>query len=111
MPEGPTSAAGATAALSQASTPVGTPAAAPVSTAADVAPPAALPSLRPAVETSADRGEASLLLVALHGWLLSGRLWDPLVPRLPDQLSFWAPDLPGFGQANRPHGLLPSLAS
>jgi len=53
---------------------------------------------------------AGPLLVALHGWLLSGRLWDPLSPQLAASLSLWSPDLPGFGAEPRPRGLAPSLA-
>jgi pimeloyl-ACP methyl ester carboxylesterase len=51
------------------------------------------------------------LLVALHGWLLAGRLWQPLVERLSPDWELWAPDLPGFGAAPRPRGLHPNLAS
>ncbi|MFO0119411.1 MAG: alpha/beta fold hydrolase, partial [Cyanobium sp.] len=51
------------------------------------------------------------LLVALHGWLLSGRLWDPLRRELEPVLPCWCPDLPGFGGRPRPKGLQPSLAS
>ena len=51
------------------------------------------------------------LLVALHGWLLAGRLWDPLARQLAPRWELWAPDLPGFGRRPRPRGLQPSLAS
>ena len=51
------------------------------------------------------------LLVALHGWLLSGRLWDPLRRELEPVLPCWCPDLPGFGGRPRPKALQPSLAS
>ncbi|MEB3264233.1 MAG: alpha/beta hydrolase [Synechococcus sp.] len=51
------------------------------------------------------------LLVAVHGWMLSGRLWQPLVAALPVGCAIWCPDLPGFGAKPRPRGLLPSLAS
>lgn len=51
------------------------------------------------------------LLVALHGWLLAGRLWHPLADRLKPGWELWAPDLPGFGQASRPRGLQPNLVS
>jgi len=51
------------------------------------------------------------LLVALHGWLLAGRLWDPLVEQLGPRWQVWAPDLPGFGERPRPHQLQPSLVS
>jgi 2-succinyl-6-hydroxy-2,4-cyclohexadiene-1-carboxylate synthase len=54
---------------------------------------------------------SDLLMVALHGWLLSGRLWEPLQPLLPAGLELWCPDLPGFGHEPRPRGLAPSLAS
>ncbi|NCY03798.1 MAG: alpha/beta fold hydrolase [Planctomycetia bacterium] len=53
----------------------------------------------------------SPLLVAVHGWLLSGRLWEPLDRQLQGRLEVWRPDLPGFGAAERPRGLQPSLAS
>lgn len=55
--------------------------------------------------------EGSLLLVALHGWLLSGRLWQPLRQALAPRFEVWCPDLPGFGERPRPRGLQPSLAS
>jgi len=51
------------------------------------------------------------LLVALHGWLLSGRLWEPLQRELEPRWPLWAPDLPGFGSTPRPRGLQASLAS
>ena len=52
-----------------------------------------------------------LLLVGVHGWLLSGRLWRPLAAELAPRRQFWCPDLPGFGQRPRPRGLQSSLAS
>ena len=63
-----------------------------------------------AVDVSADPAAAPLL-VALHGWLLSGRLWQPLEACLQGRLELWSPDLPGFGDRPRPRGLQPSLAS
>ena len=51
------------------------------------------------------------LLVFLHGWLLSGRLWKPLVQELEPEWDCWAPDLPGFGDRPRPRQLQPTLAS
>ena len=51
------------------------------------------------------------LLVALHGWLLAGRLWGPLATALAPRWELWAPDLPGFGQRPRPPGLHANLAS
>ena len=49
--------------------------------------------------------------MALHGWLLSGRLWQPLARELNPRWRLLAPDLPGFGTTPRPRGLQPSLAS
>ncbi|MEB3199402.1 MAG: alpha/beta fold hydrolase [Synechococcaceae cyanobacterium] len=49
--------------------------------------------------------------MALHGWMLSGRLWQPLVAELAPRWQFWAPDLPGFGGSPRPRGLQASLTS
>ncbi len=51
------------------------------------------------------------VLVALHGWLLSGRLWDRLERELQPGWRLLAPNLPGFGTTPRPRGLQPSLAS
>ncbi len=51
------------------------------------------------------------MLVAQHGWLLAGRLWDPLIQELAPDRQVWAPDLPGFGGRERPRGLQPSLAA
>jgi len=51
------------------------------------------------------------VLVALHGWLLSGRLWDNLEKELRPDWPLLAPDLPGFGSTPRPRGMQPSLAS
>jgi len=49
--------------------------------------------------------------VCVHGWLLSGRLWQPLRSALEPRWQTWAPDLPGFGGTPRPRGLQPSLIS
>ncbi|MCX5944958.1 MAG: alpha/beta hydrolase [Cyanobacteria bacterium] len=51
------------------------------------------------------------LLVFLHGWLLSGRLWQPLLDELEPHWDCWAPDLPGFGARPRPRQLQPTLAA
>lgn len=51
------------------------------------------------------------MLVCLHGWLLSGRLWHPLVAELSPRWSLRTPDLPGFGASPRPGRLQPTLAS
>ena len=53
----------------------------------------------------------SPLLVGVHGWLLAGRLWQPLQQELAPRWSLWCPDLPGFGGSDRPRGLQASLAS
>ena len=49
--------------------------------------------------------------MCVHGWLLSGRLWQPLAQRLEPRWHLWTPDLPGFGAQPRPRGLQPSLVS
>ena len=49
--------------------------------------------------------------MCVHGWLLSGRLWQPLIGQLQPRWQVWAPDLLGFGDAARPRGLQPTLAS
>jgi len=56
-------------------------------------------------------GEEQPLLVCLHGWLLAGRLWDPLRLALAGRQRLWTPDLPGFGGTPRPRSLHPTLAS
>jgi hypothetical protein len=66
------------------------------------------PTLAP---PAAAQGSQDPLLVCLHGWLLSGRLWDPLGAALNPRWSVWAPDLPGFGDRPRPRQLQPTLAS
>ncbi len=49
--------------------------------------------------------------MGVHGWLLSGRLWQPLQEQLAPRWDLWCPDLPGFGNQARPRGLQPTLAS
>ncbi|MEB3321574.1 MAG: alpha/beta fold hydrolase [Synechococcaceae cyanobacterium] len=49
--------------------------------------------------------------MGLHGWLLSGRVWQPLGSALAPRWQFVAPDLPGFGGTPRPRGLGTNLAS
>ena len=71
----------------------------PADSPSNAAPPNATPS------------NATPLLVAVHGWLLSGRLWQPLSEALAPQWELWAPDLPGFGTEPRPRGLQPNLVS
>jgi pimeloyl-ACP methyl ester carboxylesterase len=55
--------------------------------------------------------EPAPLLVGLHGWLLSGRVWLPLQRQLAPRWQLLAPDLPGFGGTPRPRRLQPTLAS
>ncbi|MFM7313975.1 MAG: alpha/beta fold hydrolase, partial [Cyanobium sp.] len=76
-------------------------------------PPLSSSSLPPSrgVHAAITPQDAAPLLVAVHGWLLSGRLWDPLVPHLGHRHDLWCPDLPGFGDRSRPRGLQPSLVS
>ena len=57
---------------------------------------------------------ADHLLIAVHGWLLSRHVWAPFAAgwaRQHPEIELWCPDLPGFGDAPRPSGLLPNLAS
>ncbi|KEF41376.1 MAG: esterase [Cyanobium sp. CACIAM 14] len=49
--------------------------------------------------------------MGIHGWLLAGRLWQPLQRELAPRWTLWCPDLPGFGGSERPRGLQASLAS
>lgn len=44
-------------------------------------------------------GEQGPDLVFIHGWGLSGRIWDPLVARLHKQFSCHLVDLPGHGKS------------
>nr|WP_315858110.1 alpha/beta hydrolase [Cyanobium sp. Morenito 9A2] len=74
-----------------------------------MSPPPARPAQPPIARPVA--GPEVPLLVCLHGWLLSGRLWDPLQEALAPRWPVWAPDLPGFGQRPRPRSLQPTLAS
>jgi len=70
------------------------------------APPAA------AAEPGSQARVSSLpLLVGLHGWLLSSRLWEPLQREMEPRWTLWCPDLPGFGERRRPQGLPANLAS
>lgn len=57
---------------------------------------------------------ATQLLIAVHGWLLSRQVWSPFATcwreSHPD-IELWCPDLPGFGDAERPSGMLPNLSA
>ena len=57
---------------------------------------------------------SSQLLIAVHGWLLSRQVWSPLAARWEarhPEIELWCPDLPGFGDAERPAGMLPNLSA
>ncbi len=57
---------------------------------------------------------SDLLLIAIHGWMLSRKVWAPFQEswtRLESSISLWCPDLPGFGLESRPPHLRPTLAS
>ncbi len=60
------------------------------------------------------------LLVGIHGWMLSSKVWAPFEPVWADlsptagseaTMPLWCPDLPGFGERQRPTALLPTLAA
>jgi len=75
---------------------------------------AALPIAAATPSAPASRSEApttGTLLVLVHGWLLSGRLWSPLQEGLQRHRRVWAPDLPGCGTTRRPPALHPTLAA
>ncbi len=57
---------------------------------------------------------SDLLLIAVHGWMLSRKVWAPFEEswtRLGTSIPLWCPDLPGFGLESRPPQLRPTLAS
>ena len=70
-----------------------------------------LPPLPPTAPPDPSPAADGPLLVAVHGWLLSGRLWQPLARQLEGRRQLWCPDLPGFGQRPRPRGMAANLAS
>ena len=41
-------------------------------------------------------------VVLVHGWLSSGRIWEPLVGRLAQRFTVYTLDLPGFGESDKP---------
>src|SRR5260370_3372908 len=41
-------------------------------------------------------------VLMLHGFPSSSRMWEPLLPLLPDKYHLIAPDYPGFGNSNAP---------
>ena len=57
---------------------------------------------------------APQLLIAVHGWLLSRQVWSPFCEcwqKHHPEIELWCPDLPGFGAAERPSGMLPNLTA
>lgn len=54
------------------------------------------------------------LVIALHGWLLSSRVWERFAKIWREAIpgaQLWCPDLPGFGSCPRPTTLRPTLTS
>jgi len=63
---------------------------------------------------------AAPLLVGIHGWMLSRKVWAPFeqawnaataADLQGDSMPLWCPDLPGFGEHPRPLDLTPTLAA
>ena len=57
---------------------------------------------------------SDLLLIAVHGWMLSRKVWAPFEKswtHLGTSIPLLSPDLPGFGLESRPPQLRPTLAS
>lgn len=57
---------------------------------------------------------SDVLLIAVHGWMLSRKVWAPFEDswtRLGTSIPLCCPDLPGFGEEARPPHLRPTLAS
>lgn len=48
-------------------------------------------------------GEGPRVFVGLHGWNGSHRSFDSLLPYLPDDVTFYALDLPGYGGSSPPN--------
>ena len=49
-----------------------------------------------------EHGSGERVFVGLHGWNGTHRTFDPLVDRLPDDVTFLSVDLPGYGRSARP---------
>jgi len=41
-------------------------------------------------------------VLLLHGWVSSGRMWQVMMDALDSRFRFWALDLPGFGDSQKP---------
>lgn len=60
--------------------------------------------------TAAHRGGSGTPLLLLHGFAASWRAWLPVLPRLEDEHSVFAPTLPGhFGGTDLPEGVSPTV--
>ena len=44
------------------------------------------------------------VLILLHGYTQTSRMWRPLIERLKDKFTIIAPDLPGIGESDIPKG-------
>ena len=42
------------------------------------------------------------VVILLHGYTQTSRMWKPLIPRLADRFTVIAPDLPGIGDSDIP---------
>ncbi len=49
-------------------------------------------------------------VLLLHGWISSGRMWQPLMAALGGHFRLWAPDLAGFGDSPLPADGPPRLS-
>lgn len=47
-------------------------------------------------------GTGSRSFLGLHGWASDGRVFAPLTPHIPSDVSFYSADLPGCGRSARP---------
>lgn len=45
-------------------------------------------------------------VVCVHGYVVSGRYFEPTLRALADRAEAWAPDLPGFGRSQKPPDVL-----
>ena len=51
------------------------------------------------------RSGAGQPLLLLHGWPEFWLTWEPVMTRLADRFTLYAPDLRGFGDSDKPEGL------
>lgn len=49
-------------------------------------------------------------LLLIHGFPLSGKLWQPVIPLLQDQFKLIVPDLRGFGRSELSHHVEPGMS-